>query len=447
LVPCLRKSFTQKYARDPDYDGLISLLGFTPETVIIAHQFAQPKTLVVLHTAETAHLLDTVVQYTKISVASFFHEPFVEEPSRNIYIALERALGRFPRGSKIVIELTGGKKTMGGALAVAAGMLNIDLLYIDYEDYMPNFRKPKPASTFIHLVENPLGASVDIFGGLEVVRALEFFNLGRLDAAEQLLLEVAKRMGNPRVAELCSRLAGFYSAWNRFEFADALARGNELFEQCLRFHHELSSRVSFDLHRFKLQIETIEKLNLRERVTTLINFYYTADRYERNNQHDIAALLYYRTVEDVFSNRLHDLAPNFDRSSPDYTLFGLSREELAHRFSEAKANLLKGDPTNQGLPERLALMDAVLILDALGDKCLSEVHRRRILGLAETRNHSIFAHGQRPLNAQSIQSLKDLSTECLSVYLSEHNLGTIEALREAFMFMPLTHREQVIGGA
>jgi len=56
-------------------------------------------------------------------------------------------------------------------------------------------------------------------------------------------------------------------------------------------------------------------------------------------------------------------------------------------------------------------MDAVIMLDALADECLSKVNRRRILGLAETRNHSIFAHGQRPLNAQSIQGLKELSTE------------------------------------
>jgi hypothetical protein len=93
LIPSLRKHFRDKYSREPNYDGLVSLLGFTPETVIIAQQFAQPNTLVVLHATETASLLDAVVGYTGISAASFYHEPFTEEPSRNIYIALERGRG------------------------------------------------------------------------------------------------------------------------------------------------------------------------------------------------------------------------------------------------------------------------------------------------------------------------------------------------------------------
>jgi hypothetical protein len=281
LVPSLRKHFRDKYSRGPNYDGLVSLLGFTPETVIIAQQFAQPKTLVVLHTTETAGLLDTVVRYTGISAASFYHEPFAEEPSRNIYIALERALTRFPHGSKVAIELTGGKKTMGGALAVAAGMLNIDLLYIDYGEYMPAFRKPTPASTFVHLVENPMRTTVDLFGGLEVERALEFFNLGRLEAAEQLLEEAAKRMGNPRIAESCAHLARFYSAWNRFDFEDAASRGSDLFEQSLRFHDEITSKITFDLHRLKIQLSTIEKLRSQDRISVLLNFYFTAERYEQ----------------------------------------------------------------------------------------------------------------------------------------------------------------------
>jgi hypothetical protein len=60
LLPTLRKKFRETYGHEPHYDGLISLLGFAPDTVILASQFVKPETLVVLHTEETKDFLDRV---------------------------------------------------------------------------------------------------------------------------------------------------------------------------------------------------------------------------------------------------------------------------------------------------------------------------------------------------------------------------------------------------
>lgn len=155
LLPSLKSRFLNENGyKSSSYDGLISLLGFTPDTVVLTYHFIQPKSLVVLHTPETAGLLDTVLKYTNIPKSAFFHEVFVEEPYTDIFRALELARKRL-KGNKIAIELTGGKKTMGSALAMAAGILDIDLLYIDYHTYMPEFRKPKPESTFFRVMKNP----------------------------------------------------------------------------------------------------------------------------------------------------------------------------------------------------------------------------------------------------------------------------------------------------
>lgn len=438
ILPGLQAGFREKHGREPRFDALVSLLGFTPETVVLAYLFTTPKAFAVLHTKETAHLLDQVVRYTQVPIASFFHEPFEEEPLRDIYLALERALRRFPRGAKIAIELTGGKKTMGGALAVAAGMLDIDLIYIDYRDYMPAFRKPMPSSTYIHLVENPMKASVDLFGGLEIERALEFFNLGKLEASEELLSEAAKRMGNPRVAEFCAGLARFYSSWNAFDFAGATKTATELFETALRFHQDVASTVTFNLHRLKLQLDTVQKLAASERRAMLLNFFFTAERYESNAQHDIAALLYYRAIEDTFANRLQDRLPTFKRDSPDYSLCNQSKDELVMLFNEARARLIKGAAPVTELPERLALLDTCTLLDALKDECFSSISRPRLVGLAEVRNHSIFAHGIRPMTAASIAGLKKLAKECLEAYLQHEKAEILDHHREYFTFMELT---------
>jgi uncharacterized protein (DUF433 family) len=179
LLPTLHERFKRSYGFEPQYDGLISLLGFAPDTVILAYQFLKPKKLAVIHTEATTRFLDTIQRYTQIPMDLFSNESFTETPHVDIYRALKDALKKFPRGSRVAIELTGGKKTMSGALAVASGILDIDLIYIDYTKYMPEFRKPRPESTFIHLIGNPLKLPIDLFSEVEIGRSSEFLNIGR----------------------------------------------------------------------------------------------------------------------------------------------------------------------------------------------------------------------------------------------------------------------------
>ncbi|GAA5527164.1 hypothetical protein [Herpetosiphon gulosus] len=193
IIPKLKENFIKNHNIQPNYDGIISLLGFTPDTVILTYLFAKPKKLIVLHTKETERFLDDVVKYTSIPIGNFYHEVFIEDPSIDIYRALEVSINRFDKDEKIAIELTGGKKTMGGALAVAAGLLDIDQLYIDYKEYMPSFRKPKPESTYIHLVTNPLRLSIDVFGNIDLERASMFFNEGKYDVSEELFIQSSKK--------------------------------------------------------------------------------------------------------------------------------------------------------------------------------------------------------------------------------------------------------------
>ncbi|MBW4511746.1 MAG: hypothetical protein KME64_35375 [Scytonematopsis contorta HA4267-MV1] len=175
LLPQLKKEFKTAYQQDNKYDCLISLLGFTPETSILAYQFCEPKQFIVLYTEESSKYLQEVVIYSKVPISSFFHEKVIELPSnKGVYQALEAALQRVPKGSRVAIDLTGGKKIMSGALAVAAGVLDIDLIYIDFRDYMPEFRKPKPESSYIHLVTNPMKLSIDIFGNIEIIERDKF---------------------------------------------------------------------------------------------------------------------------------------------------------------------------------------------------------------------------------------------------------------------------------
>ena len=176
IMPAILPIIKRRAGATPKYEGIISLLGFTPETVILSYKILEPKKLIVLYTPETKPGLDRVFKYSGIPLGSFFHEEFHHDSEHidDIYLALKLALSRFSPGDRIAIELTGGKKTMGSQLSIAAGILEestkikVDVCYIDYDKYLPEYRKPLPESTRLLLIENPLSTPYRLFGRIDL---------------------------------------------------------------------------------------------------------------------------------------------------------------------------------------------------------------------------------------------------------------------------------------
>lgn len=442
LLPHLRQKFERAYGKVPKYSGLVSLLGFTPETVILTYKFFMPEVFVVLHTKETEHLLDMVCQYGNIPIASFYHQPFSEDPSIDIYRALETSLKHFSDGqSRKAIELTGGKKTMGGALSIAAGILDIDLLYIDYESngYMPKFRKPKPESVYIHLVGNPMRLPIDLFGNIEIEKAVSFFNIGKYDVSKELFEQAAQRMANPRLAEIFACLSEFYLLWNSFDFRSAKSLAPKLFSLVLQFHGQISPLFEFNINRLKEHIEVVEKIADGDRESLLYNFYFAAKRYEKNGQNDIAALLYYRTLESVFDSSLYNMSGEFNRSKPDYSLFGLPIEVLQAQFREFRNKVFENeDNIETPLPELIAMFDAFCLLGALESPLCEQLNPRRVANIAQVRNLSIYAHGIKPMAEKSITGMRDLAKDAVQAYSGINQMDSLEQQQEKFEFVELT---------
>src|SRR5206468_2673835 len=109
------------------------------------------------------------------------------------------------------------------------------------------------------------------------------------------------------------------------------------------------------LYRLQEQIESIKKLANADRHYILWNFYFSAERYAKNDQHDIAALLYYRTIESIFENALQDIASGFDRSNPDFSLFGMGDAEVHNKFFAFRNTVFKKPAPQEELPTTIAL--------------------------------------------------------------------------------------------
>lgn len=154
------------------WDGLISLLGFSPETTVLSARVLRPERLVVLHTPETSAQLPVVLTHAGLPTEAIASIAFRHDEGHpdEIYQALAAALQRFPATARLAVDITGGKKTMSNQIAIAVAILrqrgrSVSLSYVDYDAYLPALRKPEPASTRLRLVDDPIAVPLALFGG------------------------------------------------------------------------------------------------------------------------------------------------------------------------------------------------------------------------------------------------------------------------------------------
>jgi hypothetical protein len=131
-----------------DVDLLVSLLGFSPETVILAATALRPVRLRVLHTANAQDKVAIVQQFMGGQCEMTFTSCDGTSPS-SIAAAVQDAAGSLgdnrDKQPALVVDVTGGKKLMSAAAAVAAVRCGCYFCYIE-GDYDPELRRPCPGS-------------------------------------------------------------------------------------------------------------------------------------------------------------------------------------------------------------------------------------------------------------------------------------------------------------
>jgi hypothetical protein len=79
-----------------------------------------------------------------------------------IYDTLKEQLTLHP-GRGYAINITGGKKSMAASAGVFARDFNCSLIYIDYDSYDPDTRRPLPGSEKLSIVYSPKRDIPDLF--------------------------------------------------------------------------------------------------------------------------------------------------------------------------------------------------------------------------------------------------------------------------------------------
>lgn len=411
LDEVVRQAAARSELRAAPVPLLISLVGFSPVTTILSYELLRPQRLLVVTSAQAEESVDVIADYVvadgRLRHRDFMHRWCNPTDPHGIYRAVKEELDgqRSAPGERgqAVIDITGGRKVMSAAAALAAWQLDLRLCYIETE-WDPARRQAIPGSDRLLLLDNP----TTIFGEQSMEEALQLFAGGAFEAARRRYASLCDSLADPRRARFMRALSEFYRAWCDLDLTGisecASAVETALRQAGTEISHGTADRVSG-------QLEFVRGLSRDgERDSFLVCYYVLGEHYRELARHDFAALLYYRTIEGCLSRRLEGRAEGFSCERPDYELLTSDVIALQRDYVALLEHSGRKDP-NLGLPPYVGMMDAAYLLNALGDDLPAHCHIKgakalsHLNKLATTRNRSVLAHGQQAVTQADCEEL------------------------------------------
>ncbi len=144
-------------APDVSCELLISLMGFSPETTVLATTFVRPKRLVIVASKSAESYSEQCIEFLDrqaLLAREATRVRFVDPTNHHV---LHQTLQEEIRGSngRCLVDLTGGKKVMSAVAGYAAWSLGIPICYLESRAYNEQMRRPEPGSEELFILEPP----------------------------------------------------------------------------------------------------------------------------------------------------------------------------------------------------------------------------------------------------------------------------------------------------
>lgn len=135
---------------------LFSVLGYSPEPIILTQRALNPEVHIIFTTdIDNEQASKKIREYLSKYLTSEFKIVEVEDNSFNgIYTAMKDQMILHP-SQDYVIDITGGKKSMVASAAIFGRDYNCNIVYVDYDQYISQIRKPLPGSERLNYVYRP----------------------------------------------------------------------------------------------------------------------------------------------------------------------------------------------------------------------------------------------------------------------------------------------------
>lgn len=137
-------------------DVLFSVLGFTPEPIILTQRALEAKTHVIFYTNNENNRFEKEINpyLSKYLTSDYKLVELADASFQTIYRTLGEQMKLLP-ASEYAIDITGGKKSMVASAAIFARDFNFNVLYVDYTSYNPDLRRPTPGTEVLNWVYDP----------------------------------------------------------------------------------------------------------------------------------------------------------------------------------------------------------------------------------------------------------------------------------------------------
>ena len=412
-------------------------VGIAHEPIVLNLKLLKPEKIFFMYTEKSERILNQVVQFCELSPDVYEKRRVDEVDPLDIYRTLLDMYLEWGQPKDLVIDFTGGTKTMSASAALAGSIMNAQMVYVASDDYLPDFRKPRPGSERLVYIDDPLG----VFGELEFAKSIELFQRKNYAGAAAKLVNLKDRVPDPNLRQQMNfvyLLAKSYEAYDALDFEAALpymVRLNMELQRDKRVHGTfilmdytedllLQEEQYSELARIpelmrdgkQLQILKTPKLIY----PLMFTMYQNADNRKFQEKYDMATLLYYRLLEMIEQRRLARY--NLNAARMDYlaiteqsirnpSVASLRPDErvleMKRKIYEIRQQLFKKNITDN-LPVQAALLEGFMILYILGDGIMEAGHNgsggidllKQIRNMVTLRNHSIFAHGLGPVGKE-----------------------------------------------
>lgn len=398
--------------RADGFDTLISLMGFSPETTIIAAAVVRPRRLVIVCgeapdergriDSSYNRAADYLIRTGILTHAQIERRVIDPVDPVDIYDVIRTVLARTPTiddDRSALVDVTGGKKVMSATAGQAAWEVRVPLCYVEGR-YDPAIRRPRPGTERVIKLLNPSDQE-RVQMRISALRLYENRNFPEAVAA----FETARRSRREnRLDELATVLCRAYARWTDLDLpqlaeAVRVLRG-QTDEPRVR---DLFREKRVPLPPFRAHFEALARVAAADPLAMIATYQelaalYRSDAFQR---YDFACLLVYRGMEAVVEYGLTAAVPGFEMDRPDYARLG-DPAALADGYVALSKQLDRGRGVEGALPRKVGFVNGLSLLCVAGRVTDPAGMRQKdfvgkMAEAAKLRNESVLAHGTRTL--------------------------------------------------
>lgn len=152
LFESVIQRFGQKYGQNRQGELLVSLLGYSPEPIILTAKALRPDTHLIISNPVREDIVKILDKYLGNEYKLVILQ---KDDFKTIYKTIKESLSDYPTRN-ITIDITGGKKSMVASAAIFGKDYGSRIVYVDFAEYLKDLRKPIPGTEQLNEVYNPL---------------------------------------------------------------------------------------------------------------------------------------------------------------------------------------------------------------------------------------------------------------------------------------------------